>query len=85
LRDFRVGLSRVRPSSLRLRRTVNSGTSWEDVGGLSAVKHKLQQAIEWPFRYAASFRRLSIRPPRGILLHGPPGIAVRCGVWHSSA
>jgi ATP-dependent 26S proteasome regulatory subunit len=31
------------------------------------------QAVEWPLQHAAAFARLNVRPPRGVLLHGPPG------------
>ncbi|KAF0891824.1 hypothetical protein E2562_011003 [Oryza meyeriana var. granulata] len=47
--------------------------SWDDIGGLKDVKKKLQQAVEWPIKHAASFDRLGISPIRGVLLHGPPG------------
>ncbi|KAJ3100298.1 hypothetical protein HDU96_010378 [Phlyctochytrium bullatum] len=46
---------------------------WEDVGGLEGVKRKLRQAVEWPMVYRETFGRLGLRPPRGILLYGPPG------------
>jgi SpoVK/Ycf46/Vps4 family AAA+-type ATPase len=35
----------------------------------------LRQAIEWPRTKAKAFRALDLHPPRGILLHGPPGCA----------
>ena len=35
----------------------------------------LRQAIEWPRTKRESFRKLGLIPPRGILLHGPPGCA----------
>ena len=47
--------------------------SWDDVGGLEEVKGKLQEAVEWPLKKPEVFKRLGIRPPRGILLYGPPG------------
>ncbi|KAJ3208467.1 hypothetical protein HDU67_006709 [Dinochytrium kinnereticum] len=46
---------------------------WGDVGGLDGVKRRLRQAVEWPILYAETFERLGLRPPRGILLYGPPG------------
>ncbi|MEM4353045.1 MAG: AAA family ATPase, partial [Candidatus Caldarchaeum sp.] len=46
---------------------------WEDIGGLEAVKQELREAVEWPLKYPEVFKRLGIRPPRGILLYGPPG------------
>ncbi|KAI8319955.1 AAA ATPase, partial [Martensiomyces pterosporus] len=33
----------------------------------------LKETIIWPLQYRDQFRRLGIRPPRGVLLHGPPG------------
>ncbi|CAL8303507.1 unnamed protein product, partial [Arctogadus glacialis] len=46
---------------------------WADVGGMEEVKLKLRQAVEWPLRHPEAFTRLGIRPPRGVLLYGPPG------------
>jgi SpoVK/Ycf46/Vps4 family AAA+-type ATPase len=48
-------------------------TRWEDIGGLVDVKAQLEQAVLWPLLYPETFLRLGITPPRGILLHGPPG------------
>ena len=46
---------------------------WDAVGGLDDIKLKLEQAIVWPLKYMASFQRLGISPPRGVLLYGPSG------------
>eukprot|EP00736_Rhodelphis_marinus_P005726 Rmarinus@m.3089 len=46
---------------------------WEQVGGAEEAKSRLRQAVEWPLRYASTFQRLQLSPPRGILLYGPPG------------
>jgi AAA family ATPase len=29
--------------------------------------------VEWPLEHPESFRRLSIKPPSGVLMFGPPG------------
>ena len=42
-------------------------------GGQHELKHKLRQAIEWPLKHPGAFARLGIRPPRGLLMYGPPG------------
>lgn len=47
--------------------------SWDDIGGQADIKHKLRQAIEWPLKHPEAFLRLGIRPPRGLLMYGPPG------------
>ena len=46
---------------------------WSQIGGQHDLKKKLEQAIIWPIKYADSFRRLSIKAPRGLLMYGPPG------------
>ena len=47
--------------------------TWSDVGGYDDVKSRLRQALEWPVKHTAAFKRLGLLAPRGILLHGPPG------------
>ena len=71
--DFENALKVVRPSAMRevLVETPNIG--WTDVGGLENVKQELKEAVEWPLNYPDSFKRLGIKPPKGILLYGPPG------------
>src|SRR5439155_26809581 len=47
--------------------------NWSDVGGLEEIKMKLREAVEMPLKDPEAFKRMGIRPPRGILLYGPPG------------
>lgn len=49
------------------------GESWASLGGLSTVREAVQRAVEWPLRHPEAYARLGLTPPRGILLHGPPG------------
>ena len=37
------------------------------------MKQKLRESIEWPLTRPEVFARLGVRPPKGILLYGPPG------------
>jgi transitional endoplasmic reticulum ATPase len=72
-KDFIEALKVVRPSAMREVMVETPDVSWEDVGGLEDVKGKLREAVEWPLNKPEVFKRMGIRPPRGILLYGPPG------------
>ncbi|MFA5993178.1 MAG: CDC48 family AAA ATPase [Candidatus Pacearchaeota archaeon] len=72
-KDFQEALKIVRPSAMREVLVETPNIKWEDVGGLDKVKQELKEAVEWPIKNPESFKRLGIRPPRGILLYGPPG------------
>ena len=61
------------PSLLRSSQIGVEKKDWSQLGGVSAVKQILQQAIEWPLKRKQVFARLGITPPRGVLLYGPPG------------
>ncbi len=71
--DFLDALKTVRPSAMREVLVETPNVDWKAVGGLDTVKQELQEAVEWPMKYADSFERMGIRPSRGVLLYGPPG------------
>lgn len=47
--------------------------SYEDIGGLDKQIRRIREMIELPLKYPQVFERLGIDPPKGVLLHGPPG------------
>ncbi|MDI6720922.1 MAG: LAGLIDADG family homing endonuclease, partial [Candidatus Aenigmarchaeota archaeon] len=47
--------------------------TYEDLGGLHEEIKKVREMIELPLKHPELFERLGIEPPKGILLHGPPG------------
>ena len=47
--------------------------SYEDIGGIGGAIQRVREMIELPLRYPEIFGRLGIDPPKGVLLHGPPG------------
>ena len=47
--------------------------TWQDIGGLQDLKLKLKQAVDWPIKHPEVFIRMGIKPPRGVLMYGPPG------------
>lgn len=47
--------------------------TYEDIGGLKPQLRRIREMIELPLRYPEVFKKLGIDPPKGVLLHGPPG------------
>jgi len=73
MEDFLGALKDVEPSAIREVFVEVPDVHWEDVGGLAEVKSRLIEAVEWPLRYGHLFAQAGIRPPKGILVCGPPG------------
>ncbi|MEK6988520.1 MAG: CDC48 family AAA ATPase [Candidatus Thermoplasmatota archaeon] len=71
--DFKDALREVEPSAMREVLVEIPKISWGDVGGLGDIKMKLREAVEMPLKDPDAFKRMGIKPPRGILLYGPPG------------
>jgi len=71
--DFREALKVVRPSAMREVTVEVPNVKWKDVGGLKEVKQELIEAIEWPLKSPQIFRKLGVKPPRGVLVYGAPG------------
>ncbi len=51
----------------------NKKVSYEDIGGLLVQIRKVKEILELPMRYPSLFEKLGVKPPRGVLLTGPPG------------
>ena len=47
--------------------------TFADIGGLDEEIERIRDAVQLPFRHRALFRRYDLRPPKGVLLYGPPG------------
>ncbi|NLT38069.1 MAG: CDC48 family AAA ATPase [Methanomassiliicoccus sp.] len=71
--DFVAALREMQPSSLREVFVETPNVKWDEIGGLQDAKRELQEAVEWPLKYAAVFEHMSATPPKGVLLYGPPG------------
>jgi len=50
-----------------------SRTTYEDIGGLNEEIRRIREMVELPLRHPEIFQRLGIDPPKGVLIHGPPG------------
>ena len=71
--DFLDAFREITPSAMREVYIEVPNIPWDEVGGLEEVKQNLKEAVEWPLKNPERFTRLGINPPKGILLHGPPG------------
>jgi transitional endoplasmic reticulum ATPase len=71
--DFREAIKEIEPSALREIYVEVPTASWDDVGGLSEIKERLKESIEWPLNQPETFEHFGIKPPRGIVLFGAPG------------
>jgi transitional endoplasmic reticulum ATPase len=71
--DFTGALREVEPSAIREVFVEVPDVRWDDIGGLAAIKARLVEAVEWPLKYPHLFEKAGVRPPKGVLLSGPPG------------
>jgi transitional endoplasmic reticulum ATPase len=86
-REFRVvrtepdGPVVVQPSTLLVIENARQGeadqpddiVTYDDLGGMEREIHKIREMIELPLTHPEVFDRLGMKPPKGVLLHGPPG------------
>ncbi|MFP3985273.1 MAG: CDC48 family AAA ATPase, partial [Candidatus Bathyarchaeia archaeon] len=73
MEDFFNAYKEITPTAMREVYIETPTVNWKDIGGLEEVKQELIEAVEWPLKNPEVFKRLGIRPPKGILLFGPPG------------
>ena len=73
MEDFLNAYKEITPTAMREVYIEMPTVHWTDIGGLEDVKQELREAVEWPLKNPEVFGRMGIRPPRGILLFGPPG------------
>lgn len=46
---------------------------YDDIGGCKKAMGQIREMIELPLRHPTLFKTLGVKPPRGVLLYGPPG------------
>jgi transitional endoplasmic reticulum ATPase len=71
--DFKEAIRDIEPSALREIYVEVPEVSWDEVGGLTEVKDRLKESVEWPLTKPELFEHFGIKPPRGIVLFGAPG------------
>jgi transitional endoplasmic reticulum ATPase len=73
MEDFANAYKEITPTAMREVYIEVPSVHWTDIGGLESVKQELKEAVEWPLKTPEIFTRLGIKPPKGILIYGPPG------------
>jgi len=63
----------LRPEYTEAAETRRADVTYDDIGGMAATIDQLREMVELPLRYPELFQRLGVDPPKGVLLHGPPG------------
>ena len=63
----------LRPEYEEAKETRRADVTYDDIGGMLDTIDQLREMVELPLRYPELFTRLGVDPPRGVLLHGPPG------------
>lgn len=71
---FLSAFAEIEPSAVREVFVEIPRVSWNDIGGHAQTKRQLIEALEWPLKYRDIFDKAGVRPPKGILLVGPPGV-----------
>jgi proteasome regulatory subunit len=46
---------------------------WKDIGGLETQANEIREVVELPLKKPELFKKVGIKPPKGVLLYGPPG------------
>ncbi|MCM8557884.1 CDC48 family AAA ATPase [Sphingomicrobium sediminis] len=68
--DTEVALQPEQDGTIEVER---DAITYDDLGGMAGTIDALREMVELPLRHPELFRRLGVDPPKGVLLHGPPG------------
>src|SRR3546814_5926898 len=63
----------LRPAYEEPKEARRADVTYDDLGGLGPTIDQIREMVELPLRYPELFQRLGVDPPKGVLLHGPPG------------
>src|SRR4051812_34667015 len=63
----------LRPEYTEAADARRADVTYDDLGGMGGTIDQLREMVELPLRYPEIFERLGVDPPKGVLLHGPPG------------
>lgn len=50
-----------------------NAVGYDDIGGCRKQLAQIKEMVELPLRHPSLFKAIGVKPPRGLLLFGPPG------------
>jgi transitional endoplasmic reticulum ATPase len=71
--DFREARKEIVPTALREFYVEVPSVPWGSIGGLEDLKKKLHENVIWVLRKPEAFKKVGVKPPKGVLMYGPPG------------
>ncbi|WP_460204332.1 AAA family ATPase [Scytonema sp. NUACC21] len=71
--DFLQAFQEIKPAVLRAVEVESPNVTWEEIGGLEEIKQTLRESVEGALLHPELYLQTKARPPKGILLWGPPG------------
>jgi len=74
LQHFESALQYIKPSNFNENQTKIPDIRFTDLYGIDDAIHDLKVSVINPFRDRSEYIKLGINPPRGVLIHGPPGV-----------
>ncbi|QIW23414.1 AAA family ATPase [Sulfolobus sp. S-194] len=63
----------IQQKSQKKKEEIKEKITWDMIGGYDDVKKEIKEYIEIPLKYKEIAKKYGLRPPKGILLFGPPG------------
>lgn len=74
-RPKRQRITRQRASNVSRSSSVTApfAVTYAELGGIEGVLEDVKELVEYPLKHPEVYQWLGVDPPRGILLHGPPG------------
>ncbi len=74
MKHFKAAFSVVGPSLHRQYAIpLDNRVTWQSIAGIDEVRDEIRRFVEWPLKHPEVFLRMGLTPPKGVLLHGPPG------------
>lgn len=54
-----------------------NAVGYDDIGGCRKQLAQIKEMVELPLRHPSLFKAIGVKPPRGILMYGPPGTGMK--------